>query len=531
MNNEEHCTYYASLLKDPRYLKRRFWTFRHKPGNQADESAALKYVLEAYRESVCKMQYEYGHQDRVTANWNMVKKIKVGDVVFLRGDSLLYAVGVVQPHHITEAAVTSMQDCISNGRHGENGDLESSSYNGKVIFKDSDVFFEDLSGGEDGWGQRIKVDHWSFFCRTGIYCKDDEYYIGSPYPAIRELTPEAASHLISKLFESYQKEFPMIHKLRSLAEQNKNIVLTGAPGTGKTFVAQQVAQLMILGRIPDKESPLTEHESKHLSAQLQFCQFHPSMDYTDFVEGLRPQPPSGEGKEIHFKREDGIFKAFCYKASKDSDSNYVFIIDEINRGDISKIFGELFFAIDPGYRGKKGKITTQYANLIGEKDSFKDGFYVPENVYIIGTMNDIDRNVESMDFAIRRRFAWEEIKPEDRFDAMMAGLKDSSGQAVPEDVVKQAKERMDELNSAICDKKYGLGSAYQIGPSYFMRIADYTGDERFDSLWTHHLEPLLKEYLRGMPNADDTIVKLKSAYDHVMADNTDYVQAGAESVG
>ncbi len=145
-------------------------------------------------------------------------------------------------------------------------------------------------------------------------------------------------------------------------------------------------------------------------------------DYTDFVEGLRPNINANG-----FERRDGIFKAFCSKAANDYESNkdnkYVIIIDEINRGEISKVFGELFFSIDPGYRGTKGKVDTQYQNLIkaDEKmpnDSSKDypfinGFYVPENVFIIGTMNDIDRSVESMDFAFRRRFAFKEIKAED----------------------------------------------------------------------------------------------------------------------
>jgi hypothetical protein len=205
------------------------------------------------------------------------------------------------------------------------------------------------------------------------------------------------------------------------------------------------------------------------------------------------------------------------------------VIDEINRGDISKIFGELFYAIDNGYRGPNGKVKTQYQNLVDKNDPFFNGFYVPENVYIIGTMNDIDRNVESMDFAIRRRFTWEEIKPEERFDAMMSGLKDSSCPVVPEEIVKLARKRMDGLNSAIPDKKHGIGSAYQIGPSYFLKIADYAGDAcaRFEALWTHHLKPLLMEYLRGMPNADDTIEKLKFAYDHGATDNAESVQAGA----
>ena len=175
---------------------------------------------------------------------------------------------------------------------------------------------------------------------------------------------------------------------------------------------------------------------------------------------------------------------------------YVMIIDEINRGDISKIFGELFFAIDKGYRGQSdSRVTTQYNNLIDPADPFLGGFYVPQNVYIIGTMNDIDRNVESMDFAIRRRFTWREIRPSERFDAMWSDIADASSE-----IKEQARQCMIRINAVISDTN-GLGSAFQIGPSYFRELASYreTPDAGFSSLWSNHIEPLVREYLAGFP--------------------------------
>ena len=430
-------------------------------------------------------------------------------------------------------------------------------------------------------------------------------------------------------------------KYINILKANHNLILTGAPGTGKTFLAKKIAEEM--------------------KAEYKLVQFHPSYDYTDFVEGLRPIEKNGN---IGFERKDGVFKEFCKRAIKeiksvsvnesegrnnstlplDSVSNsvsedefewrynrllndikskkygyeaystdrayypvsienddirfkqpsgkfkkaqkdyvkmifcdnefqgktssdiekmkrdkienifkennkrnytesldytlyrwvlmkiaeykienqnnidvsessitpikYIFIIDEINRGEVSKIFGELFYSIDPGYRGKKGEVLTQYQNLIEDNDTFKKGFYVPENVYIIGTMNDIDRSVESMDFAFRRRFAFVEIKAEDRL-SMLDELNDES-------LKEKAINRLKNLNNAI-SKIDGLSSAYHIGASYFLKLNNYGGN--FEDLWNYHLDGLLKEYLRGMRDVEEKIKDLKKAYDNESAPN------------
>ncbi|WP_315345013.1 AAA family ATPase [Segatella salivae] len=396
-----------------------------------------------------------------------------------------------------------------------------------------------------------------------------------------------------------------------LLKQTHNLVFTGAPGTGKTHMAREIA--------------------KEMGAESMFVQFHPSYDYTDFVEGLRPID-NGEG-HIVFERKDGVFKEFCRKAvqnlidssksveelsdethwkmlleefvndaidnattfktvngsefvitgmtesyvsilneqnakasilnvsiheiltllfneitleyvrdirkyfgrmfgtqadsytfvivkkirekhqsasankvnqkhsSRIQERDYVFIIDEINRGEASKIFGELFYAIDPGYRDDKDNpVQTQYQNLIPASDVFAKGFYVPRNVYILATMNDIDRSVESMDFAMRRRFTWKEIKPECTEDML-----DNLGQSLAD----SAKETMHRLNNEIVATD-GLGAAYSVGPAYFMKIKDLKGD--FSALWNMNIEPLLREYLRGFRAIDDMIEKFRKAF-------------------
>ena len=181
----------------------------------------------------------------------------------------------------------------------------------------------------------------------------------------------------------------------------------------------------------------------------------------------------------------------------DTDKKFVFIIDEINRGEISKIFGELFFSIDPGYRGKKGSVSTQYANL-HETD---EKFYIPENVYIIGTMNDIDRSVDTFDFAMRRRFRFVEITAE----SQLGMLDDVLG-----DKAEEAKARLRNLNAEI-EKVQELNSHYHIGPSYFLKLEEVDFD--YELLWSDYLKPLLEDYLRGSYEEDTTLNTLKKAFD------------------
>ena len=421
----------------------------------------------------------------------------------------------------------------------------------------------------------------------------------------------AAQEELVQQFKGYRNPFS------SMLIESKNLIFRGAPGTGKSYLAKEIAADIISNGYFDDYTLLTDEQKK----QVEFVQFHPSYDYSDFVEGLRPKV--NDDGTMGFELQDGIFKKFVARARKnyegsqksretvekelsvqeaiaeffasvelgvdtfktingneftivsvdDSHINisipgnatvnklslnldevrrmlesglrfekikdittffgksfatqaysydfaiykaikarkntgskvrakqaelkkYIFIIDEINRGEISKIFGELFFAIDPGYRGRSGEISTQYSNLQPNPD---EKFYIPENVYIIGTMNDIDRSVDSFDFATRRRFRFVELRADERLE-MLALLEN-------EELEAEAIRRMAALNKEIAAVE-DLNENYQIGASYFLKLKTLD----FDQLWTDYLQPLLQEYIQGMYDEEGIMKRFAKAY-------------------
>ena len=360
----------------------------------------------------------------------------------------------------------------------------------------------------------------------------DEYYLfGKEIQIQNGILPddeyaEMIDYIQNGLFDLYVEIWKQKAEMEKVNEKvgsaarllvvNYNLILTGAPGTGKTYLAKQIAAWMILGKEYNEDSA-SDDEQRKMGEQMEFVQFHPSYDYTDFVEGQRPVDDGKGG--VSFCRKDGTFLRFCRKAlaayeaaiDKAEAPKYVFVIDEINRGELSKIFGELFFCIDPGYRGEAGRVSTQYSNLWKEADSFggSASFFIPENVYIIGTMNDIDRSVESMDFAMRRRFAFREVLTSDTMDMIKREAR--LAEAYP-----QIEQRMTNLNRCILTVQ-GFTTAYQIGAAYFLKLTNYLDcgkvtDSSWENLWNNHLRGLLFEYLRGLPRAEEELRTLHRAY-------------------
>jgi len=230
-------------------------------------------------------------------------------------------------------------------------------------------------------------------------------------------------------------------------------------------------------------------------------QFHQSYSYEDFIMGFRPT-------ENGFELKRGTFYNFCKDAEIDSDNAYFFIIDEINRGNLSKILGELFMLLENDKRGIKLQLL--YSD---------EKFSVPENIYIIGTMNDIDRSVESMDFALRRRFAWHEItaeKSEHIIDNIDEKITDNRAE-----IIAEAKKRMERLNAALVAEAK-LGEEYKLGGAYFQKIEKYCDDGVADwaALWNNHLGVILRECLRGRRNAGEIMKALEDAYNKNESDSS-----------
>lgn len=296
--------------------------------------------------------------------------------------------------------------------------------------------------------------------------------------------------------------------------ESKNMILHGAPGTGKTYMTEETI----------KARKIIEGNSEY-----ELVQFHPSYGYEDFIEGIRPT--GLEQGEMRFELKNGIFKQMCIDAFKNLIESqkdktklktYYFIADEINRAELSRVFGELLLCLEDDKRlrivdGKvEGtKIKTQNSNLWknehivvkvnedNELDENGKGYFgVPENIYFIGTMNDIDRSVDSFDMALRRRFVWKQYRCD--YEAIENKYKEENN---IENYIKSCIR----LNNYIVDEKgFNLSDSYELGQAYFMKPKNLTKKE-LDRVWLEHISPILKEYLRAEYSEKEIIGKLAKA--------------------
>ncbi|MDR3001837.1 MAG: AAA family ATPase [Fibromonadaceae bacterium] len=475
---------YGEFLKK---IERRYWAFRHKPGTAATQEACDMYIEHAIKYNCALMQYEYGLKEdgfqntsSVTLNWKCAKELKKGDYLFLRGDDKVHAVGKIIKPRKKEGIILNMEEIINKKEHGEYRSDKSLVH--IIHFNDSPVFYEDFSDGPKKWGQRVDVDSWKCHNKNGIYAKQLELYKKpNDYAVLREFKKEAARKLIEELKGGLVSKETQLLKEPKNFEKPRNLIFYGPPGTGKTYntinkaieVIQEKEELNLDLEDKSKEGrkKIKEKFEELLNKQIIFATFHQSMSYEDFVEGIKPKNVNGN---VIYEIEDGIFKKICKSAQDNPNNNYVLIIDEINRGNVSQIFGELITLIEEDKRlGNKEelKVILPYS---------KTEFGVPSNLYIIGTMNTADRSVEALDTALRRRFSFIEMMPEpDKLPnkEIILGI--------------NLAVLLTTINARI---KMLSDREHQIGHSYFWDIKDWN---ELKQVFKDKIIPLLQEYFFG----------------------------------
>lgn len=557
----------------------------------------------ALSNNVWVTQQRYGHQksSAVSGLLGCVRNVKAGDIIFLTYGSEIYAYGNVIECPLASDQVSNLQRVIQKNRYDYNS--------GIVKFEDNNVFYEDLTKGCDNWGQRITVDQWHYYSdRTNVSTAGmrNEITMGVTTMSFIGITEKYGKKKVKELKEQFENKHMFISKTAQLLQSKHNIILQGAPGTGKTYNTAAIA----LAALDVTDVDLNDHKAvmkrydSLLGDQIFFTTFHQSLDYEDFVEGLKPHVQTdadGNSIGVTYEPEDGIFKRACNAVQTDqskdiveciddylqkikgyqnkreiptvtgrsslyvwwkegnstvssrstnstssrgeeytpsplniekiklqalgkgcennwqsyaqafieavkreyhatTDKPVVLIIDEINRGNVSKIFGELITLLESDKRSNGNhpiKVMLPYT---------KGEFGVPSNLYIIGTMNTTDRSTGTLDYALRRRFAFVTLKSQDSV------IKKYYSDAGNDELGSVAVALFDDIKKFIENPKHLCGDMsiddLMVGHSYFMAESE----EELQDKVEFEILPLINEYINdGILNVKNE--EKKTAFD------------------
>lgn len=557
----------------------------------------------ALSNNVWVTQQRYGHQksSAVSGLLGCVRNVKAGDIIFLTYGSEIYAYGNVIECPLASDQVSNLQRVIQKNRYDYNS--------GIVKFEDNNVFYEDLTKGCDNWGQRITVDQWHYYSdKTNVSTAGmrNEITMGVTTMSFIGITEKYGKKKVKELKEQFENKHMFISKTAKLLQSKHNIILQGAPGTGKTYNTAAIA----LAALDVTDVDLNDHKAvmkrydSLLGDQIFFTTFHQSLDYEDFVEGLKPHVQTdadGNSIGVTYEPEDGIFKRACNAVQTDqskdiveciddylqkikgyqnkreiptvtgrsslyvwwkegnstvssrstnstssrgeeytpsplniekiklqalgkgcennwqsyaqafieavkreyhatTDKPVVLIIDEINRGNVSKIFGELITLLESDKRSNGNhpiKVMLPYT---------KGEFGVPSNLYIIGTMNTTDRSTGTLDYALRRRFAFVTLKSQDSV------IKKYYSDAGNDELGSVAVALFDDIKKFIENPKHLCGDMsiddLMVGHSYFMAESE----EELQDKVEFEILPLINEYINdGILNVKNE--EKKTAFD------------------
>ncbi|MGN0507702.1 MAG: AAA family ATPase, partial [Ruminococcus sp.] len=390
------------------------------------------------------MKKVYNQPDRsfkndACATWEFAKEMKVGDIIFVkRGASQIVGRGVVESDYIYDDTQPDHYYNVRKVRWTHKGEWGHPWH--RIVLKtltEITIYTE-------------YVKKLNALFETGDDTGLEEKEI--VYPKYE------AEDFLNDVYMSEEDYTTLVE----LISEKQNIVLQGAPGVGKTYAARRLAY-SIMG-VQDSE-------------RVMMVQFHQSYSYEDFIMGYRPTEDGG------FILKEGPFYTFCKNAENDSENDYFLIIDEINRGNLSKIFGELFMLIEKDKRSKV-KLQLLYSD---------EKFSVPENVYIIGMMNTADRSLAMLDYALRRRFAFYEMKPAFKTEGFIQ-YRSNLNNAKFDKLISE----IEALNTAIASDD-SLGEGFMIGHSYFCNFKN-VDDKRLSNIVEYEIIPMLKEYWFDEPN-------------------------------